>query len=50
MVADWTVMTDVLGDKGPPPASLLGRGPRECDVAVEMAVASEIGMRHSPLP
>lgn len=54
MVADWTDKTDKLGEVGPPGSSVLlrwdlveGEG---WQVAVEMAVARDIGMRQRPLP
>lgn len=65
MVADWTVRTDMLGEEGPSPldgktvglfwplvaVAVVGiMGFLEWHVAVEMAVASEMGMRQRPLP
>lgn len=52
--APLTLTTGVvaaLGDKGTP-ASLTAeiRGLREGQVAVEMVVAKDMGMRHKPLP
>lgn len=51
-VADCTVNTDMLGDDGPslplPLAAVTGL--RVAHVAVEMAVAREIGIKHRPLP
>lgn len=55
-VADWTVKTDMLGEEGPSPLPLdwntvrLVGGFLELHVAVEMAVASEMGMRQRPFP
>lgn len=60
MVAvDWTVKTDMLGEEGPsPPLDCIKwllllpliRGFLEWHVAVDMAVASDIGIRHRPFP
>lgn len=54
MVADWTVKTDMLGEEGPSPPLgwSTGRlvGFLEWHVAVEIAVAREMGMRQRPFP
>jgi len=57
IVADWTVKTDMLGEAGPSPLDwskawwlLLIAGLLLWQVAVEIAVASEMGIKQSPFP
>lgn len=57
IVADWTVKTDMLGEVGPSPLDwskawwlLLIAGLLLWHVAVEIAVASEMGIKQSPFP